>query len=219
MIHEWRRYRLKPGAATQYLSLLAERGLPLVTRHLPLMGYWLAETGPLNVIHHLWCYADWGEREACRAGLAAEEGWVNGFVPAAFPLVEEQVSCLLRPVAGSPSFDAALARRRAVHPPLAAGAPLFADRCAALIRGEGGLAEGALAEGALTEGAVALWQVVSGGPGGRVGLLPRRADPLPRDPLTRDPLPRDSASDDPLSRHPPSGAAHVVLRPLAFSPL
>ena len=32
MIHEWRSYRLKPGAASDYLTLLADQGLPFVTR-------------------------------------------------------------------------------------------------------------------------------------------------------------------------------------------
>lgn len=188
MIHEWRSYRLKPGAANAYLTLLAEVGLPLVTRHLPLMGYWLAETGPLNTIHHLWTYADWPEREAARVGLAQEEGWTAGFVPKAFALVEEQENRLLRLHKTSPAFDAALARRREVRPARPAGAPLFAKPCAGLLTG------------ATLESAVAQWLPISGTDNRRVALLDRAADPMPALPLA-------------------AGASHVLLRPLAFSPL
>ena len=170
MIHEWRSYRLKPGTAGDYLGLLADEGLPLVTRHLPLMGYWLGESGPLNTIHHLWAYADWAEREAARAGLAAEAGWVGGFVPRAFALVEEQETRFLRLVRSSPAYDAALAARRREHPARRDGAPLFAPDCAARVAGG-------------TTDVVAEWLPLSGGPAEPLSLLPRTADPLPAEPL------------------------------------
>lgn len=192
MIHEWRSYRLKPGAAADYLALLADVGLPLVTRHLPLTGYWLAETGGLNEIHHLWSYAGWEEREAARAGLAADDAWTQGFVPRAFALVETQENRLLRVEAGSAAFDAAVAARRRTHPARPAGAPLFAPDCAGLLVGAG----------AAVAGAVALWRPLSGDPR-RLALLPRRADPVP------------AAAEGAA----PDGVAHRVLRPLAFSPL
>ncbi|MDF3855600.1 NIPSNAP family protein [Paracoccus sp. P2] len=186
MIHEWRSYRLKPGAAGDYLTLLAERGLPLVTRHLPLMGYWLAETGPLNTIHHLWSYADWTERESRRAALAQEEGWTRGFIPAAFALVDAQQNRFLRLDRASPRFHAALAGRLRAHAAPAPGAALFAADCAALVIG------------ADPAGAEALWQPVSGDARGPVALMPRSAEPVPA---------------------APQPGRHVILRPLAFSPL
>ncbi len=164
MIHEWRSYRLKPGAAAEYLGLLADRGLPLVTTHLPLLGYWLAESGRLNCIHHLWAYADWEEREARRAALAQEDGWTRGFVPAAFALVEAQENRLLRALSTSPAYDAALAARQRIHPARSPGAPLFAGPCAAVVEGE-------------APDAVAVWQAASGAPG-RLSLL-RRGTPMP----------------------------------------
>lgn len=188
MIHEWRSYRLKPGAAGDYLALLADEGLPLVTRHLPLAGYWLGETGPLNTIHHLWSYADWVEREACRASLATEAAWVEGFIPKAFALVEEQENRFLHTLASSPAFDAVVAGRRKLHLARMAGAPLFAPACAALVSGEP------------IDGAVATWTVLSGRAAGTLSLLPRSPDPVPSIPLA-------------------GGSSHIVLRPLAFSPL
>lgn len=170
MIHEWRSYQLKPGAAPAYLTLFATQGLPLVTRHLPLMGYWMAETGALNVIHHLWSYADWAEREACRAGLAQEEGWTKGFVPTAFALVAGQENRLLHLSRSSPGFDAALAQRRSVHAARLPDAPLFAAGCAGLLLG------------ATTGTDVALWQPLSGDPRS-VALLPRDPNPVPPRPF------------------------------------
>ena len=167
MIHEWRTYRLKPGAAPDYLALLADEGLPLVTRHLPLTGYWLGETGPLNTIHHLWSYTDWAEREACRASLATEEAWTRGFIPRAFALVEEQENRFLRLQTASAEFEAVVCDRRTVRPAREAGAPLFAPNCAALVSGSAATA------------AIAVWDRLSGPSGGPFSLLPRGADPIP----------------------------------------
>lgn len=187
MIHEWRSYRLKPGAAPDYLALLADQGLPLVTRHLPMTGYWLGETGPLNTIHHLWTYADWAEREACRASLATEEAWVKGFIPKAFALVEEQENRFLKTVASSPAFEAVIARRRDTHEARKTGSPLFASTCAALV------------EGRVEDDAIAAFNVISGRPAGPLSLMPRTPDPAP------------TGSTE--------GIRHIILRPLAFSPL
>ncbi|MBP2459726.1 MULTISPECIES: NIPSNAP family protein [unclassified Rhizobium] len=166
MIHEWRTYQLKPGATGEYLALLADLGLPLVTRHLPLLGYWQAETGPLNVIHHLWTYADWAEREACRAALSNEEAWVNGFIPQAFPMVLQQHNYLATLGRGSPVFDTAVADRHRQHGPRPAGTPLFAPDCAGLVTGH------------VPPDAVALLEPFSGSVRGPLALLPRHADPL-----------------------------------------
>ncbi|MBP1847794.1 hypothetical protein J2046_006078 [Rhizobium petrolearium] len=166
MIHEWRSYRLKPGAAIPYLELLAGYGLPFVSRHLPLMGYWLAETGPLNVIHHLWSYADWAEREACRAALAKEDEWVKEFIPKAFALVEEQQNRMLRLSSGSGLFEKALGQRRAPLPAREAGSPLFAGDFAVIVNGE------AYGE------TVAAFRPLSGAPCLPLALLSRSPDPL-----------------------------------------
>lgn len=170
MIHELRRYRLKPGAASEYLTLFAGQGLPLVTRHLPLMGYWLGETGPLNTIYHLWSYADWTEREACRASLATEDAWTKGFIPEAFALVEEQQNWLMKTVATSSTFDEQLLRRREYHQPRERGSPLFAPPVAALVAGNS------------HPNAVAVWEVLSGEPPKTFSLLPRTTDPMAKIP-------------------------------------
>lgn len=172
MIQEWRSYRLKPGAAGTYLALLADQGLPLVTRHLPLMGYWLAETGGLNVIHHLWAYETWAEREACRAALACETDWTQGFIPRAFALVDQQENRFLRLDHGSPAYDSALETRRRAHPARAPGTPLYAPDCAGLVIG------------AAPQDALARWTPLSGDPR-PMALLPRGDDPVPATPLAQ----------------------------------
>lgn len=171
--------------AQPYLQLLAERGLPLVTRHLPLMGYWLAESGELNVIHHLWSYDSWSAREAARRALSAETDWSHGFIPQAFAMVEAQENCFLRLTAGSPAFDAALSRRHRPNGLSHSSQDLFAPLCAAMVEGD------------TPEDAVACFAPLSGA-GAKRALLARRADPLALD---------------------GEGIGHVILRPLAFSPL
>lgn len=185
MIHEWRRYRLKAGMAQPYLQLLADSGLPLVTRHLPLMGYWLAESGTLNVIHHLWSYEDWSAREAARRALSAERDWTQGFIPQAFAMVEAQENCFLRLTAGSPAFDTALSQCQRPNGLSHSSPDLFAPHCAGMVDGDA------------PEDAVACFAPLSGA-GPKRALLARRADPLGFD-----------------GHH----TGHVILRPLAFSPL
>lgn len=185
MIHEWRRYRLKAGMAQPYLQLLAGGGLPLVSRHLPLMGYWLAESGSLNVIHHLWSYDSWPAREAARRALSAEPDWTQGFIPQAFAMVDAQENCFLRLTSGSAAFDAALSQRHRPQGISHSSQYLFAPHCAGLVEGDA------------PEDAIACFSPVSGA-GPKRALLARHADPLA------------------LAG---AGKAHVILRPLAFSPL
>ena len=73
MLFELRTYDLKPGKAPVYLEFFRTAGVALVTRHLPMMGYWMVESGRLNRIEHLWAYRDMAERDACRAGLAEQD--------------------------------------------------------------------------------------------------------------------------------------------------
>lgn len=189
MIYEFRSYRLRPGAAPAYLGMLAREGLPHVTRHLPLLGYWLTETGRLNMIHHLWAYADWEERTAARAGLAGEAAWTEEFIPVAFQWVEEQENMFLDPVRKDARFDAVVAARRSLHPARPAQEPLFVAEVAALSFSEHGVAGPVMAEFAIRSGFHAGW---------RVALHHRSAAP--------------DAAEAGVSRH-------EIIRPLAFSPL
>lgn len=125
MIFEWRSYRAAPGEAQSYLELFRTLGVPLVTRHLPMMGYWLSDVGGLNEIHHLWAYASFAERSACRTGLAGETAWQSAFIAPAFKSIRSQSSRVLKLERSSTAFDALVERRRAQHPARPGTEPLF----------------------------------------------------------------------------------------------
>ena len=64
MILELRTYDHAPLDAQRYLALFRADGLPLITRHLPLVGYWPTEGGPLNRIEHPWAHESLADRAA-----------------------------------------------------------------------------------------------------------------------------------------------------------
>ncbi|WP_197277071.1 NIPSNAP family protein [Sphingomonas profundi] len=104
MIHEYRTYRLKPGALSTYLAAFESIALPLIRRHMDLIGFWSADTGLLNRVHHLWAFADHAERATRFAALRAEPDYQQRFLPVALPLIEDMTSQILLPV----SFAAGL---------------------------------------------------------------------------------------------------------------
>lgn len=198
MIFEWRIYRFAPGRATEYLASFEREGLSLVTRHLPMLGYWLTECGELNTLHHLWVYRDLADRAARRVRLAADDEWTRGFGPRAFPMIEHQRSRLLEVVAGSPRLDAATAAatEAASPPPPASAGNLVLGTWSALETGRREF--DAAAPGMET---VAIWRVLAGeGPGDHMRLT--RAE---------------TAEEFPLAGR--SGHACDLMRPARFSPL
>lgn len=94
MLFEFRSYQFGVGDALRYLDLLAGEGLPIVTGHLPFLGMWIAESGTLNMLYHLWVYESLQDRAKRRASLMADERWTHGFVPKAFHLIGSQHSSL-----------------------------------------------------------------------------------------------------------------------------
>lgn len=191
MLYEWRTYRFGSGKATAYLEAFRDEGLALVTRHLPLLGYWLTESGRLNVLHHLWVYTDLADRAACRQSLSQDTDWTAGFGPRAFPMIDGQESAFLALATSSPLLDAALATARAVRHP--SPGPIHAPSWAML----------EIADVADTPGTpLARWRVVAGErPGTTFALSQWAAAPEPSV-LTGDPLLR-----------------RELLRPCSFSPL
>lgn len=190
MLYEWRTYSFAPGAALAYLAAFRDEGLPLVTRHLPLLGYWLTECGRLNVLHHLWVYADFADRAAARAALAADADWTAGFGPRAFPMIAAQQTLLLAPAATSPAFETAVAAARSVRhaPP----GPLLASTWALFETGRDPRSGASL---------VAAWRVLAGErPGSAVSLL--HSDGPPDALLAGGPAER-----------------RELMRPCSFSPL
>ena len=115
MIFELRTYTTKPGKAPYYLDLFRTSGVDLVTKHLPMLGYWLSDVGDLNRIHHLWVYENFEERMVKRASLAGETRWNEGFIKTAFEVVVAQESRFLRLDQSSEALDILISARNSVH--------------------------------------------------------------------------------------------------------
>lgn len=135
MFFELRTYDLKPGKAPVYLEFFRTFGVSRVTRHLPMMGYWLVETGRLNRIEHLWAYDSFEEREACRAGLVSDREWMEDFVPKAFEDVVAQSNRIMALDQSSDIFDRAVAARKAPRDDDDPESPMFGPGLMALTHG------------------------------------------------------------------------------------
>ncbi|WP_434287759.1 NIPSNAP family protein [Celeribacter sp. SCSIO 80788] len=152
MIHELRAYDLKPGTGPAYLALFMRQGMGAVTRHLPMAGYWLTDTGALNRLYHLWIYESLEERAAARVGLGADRDWTEGFVPEGFPMIVTQRNMLMERLEGGAMLDAAEVGRK-THHPNAPEVPVFAEGMQSLTFG---------ADAACDQPLVGRWRVISG---------------------------------------------------------
>ena len=160
MIHELRSYVLQPGKAMAYLELFRTLGVARVSRYLPMGGYWLTDSGRLNVIHHLWIYESLEERAAARAAFAGDAVWNHDFVPAAFPLILSQANAMMTVERSSPALEGAIKTRKTICEAHLADEPVFAPGFMNLASGQGD-------PPMLSDGEVALWRVVSGDQPGR----------------------------------------------------
>ena len=191
MFFELRTYDLKPGKAPVYLEYFRTFGVSRVTRHLPMLGYWMVETGRLNRIEHLWAYDSFQERDACRAGLVADTEWMGEFVPKAFVDIVAQENRIMALDQSSPAFDHAVAARKTHHPDQTAGTAMFADTFHALSLG---------ASVSNLGDCMAAFSVLSGtAPGTRVTL--------------------SAGAPEGLCAPADGIASHELLRPLSLSPL
>ncbi|MCB1426753.1 MAG: NIPSNAP family protein [Zhengella sp.] len=191
MIFELRTYDLKPGKAPVYLDFFRTFGVGLVTRHLPMGGYWMVETGRLNRIEHLWIYADMEERDACRASLVKDRAWMEDFIPRAFADVTGQSNRFMALERSSDRLDAVIGTRREARQNEDAASPLFA----------GGLNSLSLSGMPLAgDGILGAFRIVSGQePGKHVTLR--------------------SGDFRTLTTQGGDLAWHEIIRPLALSPL
>ena len=118
MILDLRTYDFAPGDALRYLGVFGPEGLPLISAHLSLVGYWMSEVGALNRLRHLYVYDDLDDRTRRRAGMLADERWTKGFLPQGMALIRRQAVVeqvhqhgLAAPHA-APDIEPALQRRR-----------------------------------------------------------------------------------------------------------
>ena len=76
MYVEERMYVLQIGKAAEYFKNYEQFGLKVQLKHLPnMVGYYVTESGPLNMVVHLWAYDDLVQRDKCRAAMQADPEW------------------------------------------------------------------------------------------------------------------------------------------------
>jgi NIPSNAP len=102
MLFELRTYTIRPGRLPAYVADFERRGLPVISRYLELIAYWVSEVGPLNQVVHVWAYRDAAHRAEQRALLYADPDWVEDYLPSALGDVQQQESRLLTAASFSP---------------------------------------------------------------------------------------------------------------------
>ena len=76
MYVEERMYTMQVGKAPEYLKMYESEGMAIQTKHLPnMVGYYVTEVGPQNMVIHLWAYDDLNQRDKCRAAMQADPAW------------------------------------------------------------------------------------------------------------------------------------------------
>ncbi|MBY3217745.1 NIPSNAP family protein [Rhizobium laguerreae] len=127
MLLEMRTYDFAPGAALDYVRLFGREGIPIITRYLPLVAYWVTEAGELNRVHHIWAYSNLDDRMARRSRMLADPAWAKDFLPRGLSMIRRQASRLLEPMEMEDTFATAVAEADRVHPPLQAEASPLAE--------------------------------------------------------------------------------------------
>ncbi len=96
MYVEERMYRLKIGAAAEYLKIYENDGLKIQLQHLPhMVGYYFTEVGTLNMVVHMWAYDSLDQREKCRAAMQADPAW-KAYLDKSRPLMEIQETRIMK---------------------------------------------------------------------------------------------------------------------------
>ena len=96
MYVEERMYTLQVGSAAQYFKNYEEFGMKVQLRHLPhMVGYYVTESGPLNLVVHLWAYDSLDQRDKCRAAMQADPEWKK-YLEKSRPLMETQENRIMK---------------------------------------------------------------------------------------------------------------------------
>jgi hypothetical protein len=99
MIHELRWYVLSPGRVADYLAAAGGIGRKIRgDRYGKLEAHWVAQSGSLAQVVHLWSFTNMAERDRLRGLLAQDERWATEFLPLLAPLVMRQDNKILTPV-------------------------------------------------------------------------------------------------------------------------
>jgi NIPSNAP len=102
-LYEMRTYTLHPGKIPEATKHYQEIGWPVLQRggfDKYLVGYFIADTGMLNQLVHIWKFADDNDRRAFWTRLRAEKDFSEGFFQQRFrPLLMTMEMKLLTPAA------------------------------------------------------------------------------------------------------------------------
>jgi len=105
MYVEERIYTMHVGKVAEYFRLYESEGMAVQLRHLPhMVGYYVTEIGPQNLVVHLWGYDDLNQRERCRAAMNADPAW-QAYVVKIRPLMITQDTRVMK---CAPFFEARL---------------------------------------------------------------------------------------------------------------
>jgi len=99
-IYELRTYQLKAGSIGEWHHNWAHIGLQCRNPNEVVTGLF-TNAGPLNLVHHLWCYKDLTEREKIRSNAWQHENW-GRHVRNTTPLIQYHESRILKPMSWSP---------------------------------------------------------------------------------------------------------------------
>lgn len=102
MFYELRTYTVQPGKLKEYLHHFEREGLPIISRHATLVGWWHTETGTLNQVVHIWAWESLDERVKRRAALLEDRDWMERFIAKATPLLIHQESKIMLAASFSP---------------------------------------------------------------------------------------------------------------------
>ena len=102
MLIDHRTYTFHPGKLQEFLAIFEKEGLPLQRKYCGnLIGYFTTETGELNQVIQLWAYRDAIDRDARRAALWKDPGFV-ALGQKLLPMISRQESRLIKPASFSP---------------------------------------------------------------------------------------------------------------------
>jgi len=102
MLLDLRTYTFHPGQLRKFLPLFEQEGLPVQAKHCGhLVFYATTETGELNQAVQMWAYKDAADRDARRAALWQEPGFL-AYGEKALPMLQRQNNVLLTPTPFSP---------------------------------------------------------------------------------------------------------------------
>ena len=98
IVYEMRTYSLHVGKLSEAVKLYSEIGYPILERSglaKKLVGYFIADTGVINQLVHLWKFDDDADRRGHWAALYANRDFIEEFAARFRPLLAQQEVKLL----------------------------------------------------------------------------------------------------------------------------